>query len=162
MSSQWLHLKNKILSFSRNGLALLACAWVLWAQVSIGAEKSLIKITYVTTSLSMYKGSNSGDLNSISFSIQNLTDQPLEWVKIRAVFRSNAGELIQTETFEEDLSGTGAINKPLGPKEARQLTHYVTINGFVTGGKHGFVDVSVIDFRLGNIEGRKALEEGVR
>lgn len=151
MSASSLHCKTQFLTF-RNGLTLLACSWILWGTLGIGAEKTLIKINYVTTSLSMYQGSTSGDLNSISFSIQNLAERPLTWVKIRAVFRSNKGELIQTETFEEDLSGKGTINKPLEPKEARQLTQYVTINGFVIDGKRGFVDVNVIDFRVGDIE----------
>lgn len=94
-------------------------------------------------SFSIYKGSSSGDLDSISFSIQNLADRSVVWIKMRAVIRSNTGELIQTETFEEDLA-----KKPLAPGEARQVTHYVSIKGFIIDGKRGRVDINVVDRKL--------------
>lgn len=127
----------------RKWLLVLACAWFLWAQSAQPAEKSLIKISYVTMSFSIYKGSSSGDLDSISFSIQNLADRSLVWIKIRAVIRSNTGELIQTETFEEDLA-----KRPIAPGEARQVTHYVSIRGFMIDGKRGRVDINVVDRKI--------------
>jgi hypothetical protein len=124
-------------------LPIIAFAWISLAQATIAADTRLIKINYVTFSLSMYRANNSGDLTSISFTIQNLENRSLEWVKLRAVIRSNTGELIQSETFEENMS-----KKPLGPKEARQITHYLTINGFLIGGKQGTVNITVSDFKL--------------
>jgi hypothetical protein len=124
----------------KRSLTLLACAWTLWAQAAVAAEKSLMKITHVTVSLTMlYKGS-SANLDGVSFTVHNLADRPVEWLKMRAVIRSSTGKLIQAETFEEDLT-----KKPLRPREARQITHnyFPDIKGYMIDGGRGSVDVSI-------------------
>jgi hypothetical protein len=86
------------------GSVMLAIAILLLSRVAVAAEKGLVKINYVTLSLLVEKKSGrSGDLSSISFSIENAATKPLEWVRLRATARSHDGALLQTDTFEEDL-----------------------------------------------------------
>jgi TonB family protein len=123
---------------------LLAFAIGVLTQVAIAAEKAPVKINYVTGSLSVDKKSGrSGDLNSISFSIENAANRPLEWVKLRVTARSPNGALIQTETFEEDLS-----KNPIASTEARRITRFMSIDGFRIDGKQGSIDIDVSDYWL--------------
>jgi hypothetical protein len=121
---------------------------LIWTQQSTSADKQLIKISQ------SFLPVDNNDLDSVSFTVQNLMNRPLEWIKIRAIFKNRAGEVMQTETFEKDLT-----KKPLEPRGARQMTHYVSnnrgINIFRTGVQSGQVDIRILDFRLVNVEDGK-------
>jgi TonB family protein len=135
--------------FMRLATIHLAFALVLLTEAAIAAEKAPVKINYVTGSLLVDKKSGrSGDLNSISFSIENAATRPLEWVRLRVTTRSPAGALLQTETFEEELG-----KNPIGSKEARRITRYMSIDGFLIGGKQGSIDIDVVDYRLSPEDG---------
>lgn len=117
---------------------------LIWPQQATSTDKQLIKISQ------SFPPVDNNDLDNVSFTVQNLMNRPLEWIKIRAIFKNRAGEVIQTETFEKDLT-----KKPLEPRGARQMTHYVNnnrgINIFRTGVQSGQVDIRILDFRLVNV-----------
>jgi hypothetical protein len=118
-------------NFSRFPVILLAFTFGVLTQVAVAAEKAPVKINYVTGSLLVDKQSGrSGDLSSISFSIENAATRPLEWVRLRVTVRSPDGALLQTDTFEEDFS-----NNPIGSKGARRITRTMSIDGFLIAGK---------------------------
>jgi len=134
--------------FTRLPAILLAFTVVVLTQ-AVAAEKALVKINHVTLSMFVDKKSGrSGDLDSISFSIENAANRPLEWVKLHVTAKSQGGALLQTDTFEEDLS-----KNPIGSKEARRITRYMSIAGFLIDGKRGSIDVGVVDYRLFSEDG---------
>ncbi len=121
--------------------------------VAVAAEKILVKINHVTLSLLVDKKSGrSGDLSSISFSIENLATKPLERVTFRVIARSHDGSLLQTDSFEEDMSKI-----PLGAKEAKRLTHFMSIDGFLIDGKRGSIDVTVLNYTFWSEDGWRLL-----
>lgn len=122
---------------------IIVFLFFLWAfpGQTIAADKTPVRISYVTLSLGLNKDNKSGDLRSISLSVQNLTARSLVRVQLRVVIKAATGEIIQTESFEEDFG-----NKTLGPGEVRQITHHIAIEGFMVNGKRGSVEVNVLDY----------------
>jgi hypothetical protein len=90
------------------------CLFGLQNATAVENNPKLIKVNYLNWNMLLTRDGQSGDLNSISFSLQNLADQPLEWVKLLAVVKGYSGDIIQTETIEQSLLGNRAADKPLG------------------------------------------------
>jgi hypothetical protein len=123
-------------------------------RYALGAAPDPVKINFVTVEFTTLKAGG-GDLNSVSFSIENTANRPLAWVILRATTRSYDGALLQTDNFEEDLR-----KKPIAPNDARRITHFISIRGFLIGGKRGSVDLSVVDYGFISGESRVSAYEG--
>jgi hypothetical protein len=101
----------------------------------------------VVLNLSWFKDNPNGlkDLDSVTFTIQNMAVRPIEWVKFRAEYKNHRGVLLQSGTFESNFG-----KQPLETGDAKQITHYhyPSVKGYSRGNDAGFVLIDVIDFRF--------------
>ena len=130
---------------SLQNLLVVIAALCMWTPPALTAPSKLpIRISNdVVYSLSGLKNSDLMNLDRITFTLENLTEQPLTWIKIRMVYRSNRGDLLQTDTIERDFS-----KQPLAPGDAKQITNRANIEGFNVGKQNGLVSIEVTEVRF--------------
>jgi hypothetical protein len=130
---------------SLQNLLVIIAVLCMWTQPALTAPSKLpIRISNdVVYSLSGLKNSDLMDLDRITFTLENLGEQSLTWIKIRMVYRNNRGDLLQTDTIERDFS-----KQPLHPGDAKQITNYANIKGFKVGKQNGLVSIEVTEVRF--------------
>src|SRR6202030_3571496 len=67
-------------------------------------------------------------LDEVYFSIQNRSEQPLDWVKIQIIVRNPSKEVIDTKDAEIDLAKY--YGKPLAPGDTKQMSQLLFIRGY--------------------------------
>ena len=93
------------------------------------------------------------ELARVYFSLNNQSDNPLNWVKVRVIVRNPDNEIIHTfdnrKTFYHAFGEHQNRGEPLAPGLTKQVKISETVPDFCTSKGCGSVEIELLNYRLG-------------
>ena len=123
------------------GLVLLSL-FVGSPNFAAQVDQPLVRV--INTLAFVNDGSYPDRLEEVAFSIQNLSDRPLYWLKLEIIVRNPARVIVHSDTTEINVKTY--MGKPLAPGGVKQMEKHLFIRGYRTQGRSGSVEIKVIDF----------------